>query len=160
MGAKTRNNPLLANANPGCPQAHLAMVTRATIDVEGTGFSGGPVGVKRISVRLLIVLVARKLTTRTHAVDAPAGLDAFAARGTVGIECARYGLGTEKHTSQSNAIFRANFLHGIQFLQIARSMVGRTSSSWPGCSFLARPQGPKHPRPHADYAGCGVDRPV
>jgi hypothetical protein len=33
-------------------------------------------------------------------------------------------LGTEKHASQSNAIFRANFLHGIQFLQTARSIVG------------------------------------
>src|ERR1700733_4928611 len=93
MGAKTRSNSLLANANPGCPQAHLAMVTRATIDVEGTGFSGCAVWVKRIRIRLLIVLVARKLPPRTHAVDAPARLDAFAPRRTVGIECACHGFG-------------------------------------------------------------------
>src|ERR1700733_954986 len=117
MGAKTRNNPLLANANPGCPQAHLAMVSRATIDVEGTGFSGSLVGVEGIGVGLLIVFVARKLTPCTHAVDAPTRLDAFAAGGTVGIECACHGLGSEKHASQSNPIFRAKFLHGIQFLQ-------------------------------------------
>src|ERR1700733_4662632 len=123
MGAKTRSNSLLANANPGRPQAHLAMVTRATIDVEGTGFSGCAVWVKRIRIRLLIVLVARELTPRTHAVDASARLDAFAAGRTVGIECACHGLGAGKRQCQSsNPQFRADFLHGVtKFRQCAAS---------------------------------------
>jgi len=105
---------LWPDAHAGGSKTHLAMVTRAAFDVERTGFSRGAIGVKRIAVRLLIVLVARKLTAHAHANDVPARFDAFTARRAIGIERTRHALHAGKRQCQgSSRIFCPKLLHAI-----------------------------------------------
>jgi hypothetical protein len=121
---------LLADADAVYAQAHLAMVARATFDVERTGLSSRAIRVKGISVRLLIVSVARKLPARTHTNNLPTALGAFAARRTIGIKGACHGLHAGKRQCQSSKpIFRADFLHG-DYQQLPRIARFRSSNSF------------------------------
>jgi hypothetical protein len=88
------------------------MIARTAFDIERTRISSGSIGVKRILVRRLIVFVAGKVAPGTYANDFPARPDAFAARRTIGIKRACYGLCARKHQCQSNKpIFHAELLH-------------------------------------------------
>ena len=62
------------------------MIARATLGIERAGFPRCSIRVKGISIRFLIVLVAGKSATSTHAKYLSGWLDAFTARRTVGIE--------------------------------------------------------------------------
>lgn len=77
------------------------MVAGATLDVERTGLSSGAVGVKRVAIRYPVILIAWKLTAGTHANDAPAWFETFAAGRAVGIKrtCHRVDGGKEQYQS-------------------------------------------------------------
>lgn len=65
------------------------MISRATLDIERAGFPRRAIRVKGVTIRPLIVLVAREATPRTHTKDLPAGLYTPTAGRTVGIKQTR-----------------------------------------------------------------------
>ena len=105
------------------------MVAWPALEVERTGISSRAIRVKRISIRRpLIVSIAWKLPACTHTNNMSTGLDAFAARRTIGVKRACHGLHAGKRQCQScKPIFRADFLreHHYQLARLRSSGAGR-----------------------------------
>jgi len=90
------------------------MIAGATFDIERASFSSGAVGIKRVTVRLLIVSVARKLAPCTHPNDFTAWLGARAAGRAIGIEFAGDCFRARKHQChRSKEIYRAELISTV-----------------------------------------------
>ncbi len=90
---------LRANAYTVYARPHRAVIPGPTFDIERTGLARRTIRIKRITVGLLIVAVARESASRTHAQNLTGRLDAVAAGRTIGVKKARrrWGIRKEKH---------------------------------------------------------------